>query len=91
MIRKGVLVRRKPDDWCVLSLNLKYDILQSHYPPQGGVCIVSSKPKESDLSKHDRNWTNKSNYIMLKKAIDVVCDGLFFESCALEAFEEIKK
>jgi hypothetical protein len=91
MIGKGVLVRRKPDDWCSLSLAIRYDVLQNHYPPQLSVCIVTSNPKETDLSKHDRNWTNKTSYIMLKKAVDVICDGHFFGPCALEAFEEIKK
>ena len=74
MIKKGTLVKRWSNDYCVLSLGLRYDKLVELYPPECSLCIVTSGPKESDLSTHDRNYNPKSNFIALKKSIEVICE-----------------
>lgn len=91
MIKKGSIVRRKPNDFCVLSLRLHHNVLMSDYPPETEVCIVTLGPKETDLSRHDRRWNSKSNHITLKKAIEVIYDGKWYGPCDLSAFEEVKR
>ena len=91
MIKKGSIVKRKPNDFCSLSLALRYDILTSLYPPECEVCIVTSNPKEVDLSSHDRSYHPKSNRISLKKGIEVIYNGKWYGPCNIAAFEEVKR
>jgi hypothetical protein len=91
MIKKGTLVKRWTDDYCVLRLGLKYDKLVELYPPERSLCIVTSGPKESDLSTHDRHHNPDASWIALKKSIEVICDGKWHGPCDISAFEEIKK
>ncbi len=91
MIRKGSVVRRKPNDFCSLSLALRYDVLTTLYPPESEICIVTAGPKEVDLSTHDRNYTGKVNLIILKKGIEVIYNGKWYGPCDINAFEEVKK
>jgi len=91
MIKKGTIVRRKPNDFCSLSLKLRYDILTSLYPPESEICIVTSNPKEVDLSLHDRNHNSKTSLIVLKKGIEVIYNGRWYGPCDINAFEEVKK
>jgi hypothetical protein len=91
MIKKGVLVRRHPNDFCSLSLSLRHDKLVELYPPERSLCIVTSSPKEKDLSTHDRHYNPKSGLIALKKSIEVICDGKWFGPCDIKAFIEVKQ
>jgi|TARA_R110002060_G_scaffold3805_15_gene5940 hypothetical protein len=91
MVKKGSIVRRKPNDFCSLSLRLRHDALISDYPPEREICIVTLGPRETDLSRHDRIWDSKSNHITLKKAIEVIYDGRWYGPCDIAAFEEVKK
>ena len=91
MIRKGTIVRRKPNDFCSLSLALRYDVLTSQYPPPDSLCVVTSNPKEVDLSSHDRNYNSKTSIIILKKGVEVICDGKWYGPCDINAFKEVKK
>ena len=75
MIKKGSIVRRKPNDFCSLSLALRHDVLIELYPPEREICIVTSNPKEVDLSAHDRHHTGKTSLIVLKKGIEVIYNG----------------
>lgn len=91
MIKKGTLVKRHPNDYCSLSLALSYTKLIELYPPERSLCIVTSGPKERDLSTHDRYHTSSSVMLVLKKSIEVVCDGKWFGPCDISAFEEVKQ
>ena len=91
MIKKGALVRRHPNDFCSLSLAIRYDRLVELYPPECSLCIVTSGPKERDLSTHDRHYNPKSGLIALKKSIEVICNGKWFGPCDIKAFEEVKQ
>ena len=91
MIKKGSLVRRKPNDYCSLSLALRYDCLIESYPPEREICIVTANPREADLSSHDRHYNPKSGYIALKRSIEMVCNGKWYGPCDLNAFDEVKK
>ena len=90
MIKKGTLVRRRPNDYCALSLALRYDKLIELYPPERSLCIVTVSPREADLCTHDRHYNPQSKGIMLKKSIEVLCDGLYYGPCDMNAFKEVK-
>ena len=91
MIKKGSIVRRKPDDFCSLTIGLRYEALMSDYPPQREICIVTAGPKEVDLSRHEKWYSPESKSITLKKAIEVIYSGKWYGPCDLSAFEEVKK
>jgi len=91
MIKKGTLVRRYPNDFCTLSLTIRYDKLLELYPIERSLCIVTSNPRERDLSAHDRNYNSVTPLIALKKSIEVICDGKWFGPCDVKAFEEVKQ
>ena len=91
MIRKGTLVRMKSYDECKSDYRIAYAYLVELYPPESAVCMVISNPREKDLA-YQTGYTDKSkNHIMLRKAIDVICDGRLYSSCLLRAFEEVKQ
>ena len=91
MITKGKLVTRLPDKFCASTLNLQVRALRSSYPPPGDVCIVCRNPYEADFGDQDIMFPAKpKNHLILKKAIDVVCDGRIYVRCMLGAFEEVK-
>tara|TARA_A100001011_G_scaffold389694_1_gene471668 strand:+ start:2318 stop:2611 length:294 start_codon:yes stop_codon:yes gene_type:complete len=91
VISKGTLVRMKHYDHCKLSLKIAYAYLVELYPPEGSVCIVLSNPKEKDLA-YQTGYSDKSkNHIMLRKSIDVICEGQVFSPCLMAAFDEVKK
>ena len=90
MIRKGSIVRRKADDYCCVSLGIRYNALMEHYPPEGDVCIVTSKPREVDLCAHDRNFNPKRGVIVLKRGVEVIHHGKWYGPCDIQAFEEVK-
>jgi len=89
MIRKGSVVRRRPS--VQLDDSLDPRILKALYPPEGEVCIVTSNPREVDLSAHDRFYNPKSNRISLKKGIEVIYNGKWYGPCSVAAFEEVKR
>jgi hypothetical protein len=91
MIKKGSIVRRKPSDFCSLTIMLRFDALMSDYPPENEICIVTAGPREVDLSCHEKRYDPKSKSITLKKAIEVIYDGKWYGPCDLSAFEEVKK
>jgi len=86
VIKKGSLVRRKRSDFCI---HLRRDIFHNDYPAEGDVCIVVSAPKEKDLTYQLRRVT--TDYIALKKSIDVVCLGTLFRFCEMSLFDEVVK
>ena len=90
MIRKGSIVRRKSNNSNPCSM-IRYDVLRDLYPPESEICIVTSNPKEVDLSTHDKHYTGKTNLIVLKKGIEVVYNGKWYGPCDVNAFEEVKK
>ena len=91
MIRKGTLVRMRSYDECKVEHKIAYAYLTELYPPESAVCMVISNPRERDLA-YQTGYTDKSkNHIMLRKAIDVICDGKLYPSCLLRAFEEVKQ
>lgn len=91
MISKGSLVRMKHYDYCKLSLKIAYAYLVELYPPEEAVCIVLENAREKDLA-YQTGFTDKSpSHIMLRKAVDVVCDGKIYSPCLLDAFDEVKK
>jgi len=85
MIKKGSLVCMKPSDNCI---HLRRDIFHNDYPPEGEACIVTSQPKEKDLTYQLRRVT--PDYIALKKAIDVVHCGRLYGPCDMSLFKEVK-
>ena len=89
MIKKGTVVKRMPDDYCVNVLGIRYRVLLKLYPPENEICIVTSKPRETDLTNH--TTFKKTNIISLKKAIELIYNGKWFGPCDVKAFEEIKK
>ncbi len=90
MVKEGTLVRMKQYDYCKLNLKIAYAYLTELYPPEGAVGIVVTNPKEKDLA-YQTGYTDKSkSHIMLRKAIEVVCDGKVYSPCLVDAFEEIK-
>lgn len=91
MIKKGSIVRRMQSDFCSLSLKIRNDVLVNDYPPEDAICIVTSNPKEVDLSRHDRSYSSTTNMIVLKKGIDLICDGKWYGPCDIKAFQEVKK
>ena len=91
MVRKGSIVRRKPNDFCALSLRLRHAVLMSDYPPEREICVVTSNPKEVDLSTHDRSYNGKTSLITLKKGIEVIYNGKWYGPCDVAAFDEVKK
>ena len=91
MIGKGKLVTRLPDKFCANTLNIQPRALKSEYPVSGQVCIVCRNPYEADFGDQDIMYPAKpKNHLILKKAIDVICDGHFYTRCMLSAFQEIK-
>tara|TARA_B100000519_G_scaffold201506_1_gene217218 strand:- start:1810 stop:2091 length:282 start_codon:yes stop_codon:yes gene_type:complete len=90
MIRKGSIVKRVDSDR-IFGSSLDPRVLKKLYPPPGEVCIVTTNPKEVDLSSHDRFYNPKSNRIALKKGIEVIYNGRWYGPCDINAFEEVKK
>ena len=91
MISKGKLVIRSSDKFCVSTLNIQLRALRSSYPVSGDVCIVCRNPYEADFGDQDVLFPAKpKNHLILKKAIDVVCDGKIYVRCMLSAFKEVK-
>ena len=88
MIKKGTIVRRMPDDFCANVRGIRHRVLLNSYPPENEICIVTSKPKETDLSNHTS--FKKTNIISLKKAIELIYNGKWYGPCDLYAFEEVK-
>ena len=89
MIKKGSIVKRMPDDYCMRVLGIRHPILLRFYPPENEICIVTSRPKETDLNSH--TTIRKTNIISLKKAVELIYNGKWFGPCDVNAFEEIKK
>ena len=85
MIKKGSLVCRKSSKHCI---HLRRDIFDNDYPPEGEPCIVTTQPKERDLTYQLRRVT--TDYIALKKSIDVVYCGKLYGPCDISMFKEIK-
>ena len=91
MIIEGTLVRRLPSDFCTSILKISHGALVTLYPPEDEICIVTSNPREKDLSIHTTYYDPKSKSITLKKAIEVIYNGKWYGPCDLSAFEEVKK
>ena len=77
-------------DECKLELNIAYAYLQELYPPEQEVCIVCTRPREKDLAYQTGYSDRSKNHIMLRKAIDVVCNGKIYTDCLMRAFNEVK-
>lgn len=81
----------KPYDHCKLSLKIAYAYLVELYPPEESVCITVTNPREKDLAYQTGYQDKSKSHIMLRKAIDVVCNGKLYSNCLLRAFDEVKK
>ena len=91
LIRKGKLVSRLSDKYCTSSLNIELRALRSRYPAEGDVGIVCRGPYEADFGDQDIMYpARQKNHLILKKAIDVVCEGSIYERCMVTAFYELK-
>ena len=91
MIVEGTIVRRSTNIFCIQSLMIAPDTLFTLYPPENEICIVTSSPREKDLTSHMIYYNPEAKSIALKKAIEVIYDGKWYGPCDLSAFEEVKK
>ncbi len=81
-------MRRLPDDYCHTVLGIHIGALNHLYPPAEELCIVTTKPRETDLSSHSPRKTK--NIISLKKAVELIYNGKWYGPCDVKAFEEVK-
>ena len=81
-------MKRMPDEHCHRVLGIHAGALRHLYPPAGELCIVTSKPRETDLSSHSPR--KSKNIISLKKAVELIYNGKWYGPCDVKAFEEVK-
>jgi len=80
------MVKRLRDDYLT---HLNREVLRIEYPPAGSLCIVISRPREKDLATQLR--ATYTGHVSLKKAVDVLHEGIIYKDCELRAFSEVKK
>ena len=81
-------MKRMPDEYCQRVLGIHAGALRHLYPPAEELCIVTSKPRETDLSSHSPR--KSKNIISLKKAVELIYNGKWYGPCDVKAFVEVR-
>ena len=81
MIRKGSLVMMCEQR----DSKGRVAVPSNEYPPVGSLCVVITNPREA--ATHHRG----PSLTVIKKTVDVLCDGKIFEKCPVTAFIEVKR